>query len=422
MSEPSVRQADVRMRGFRNRTPVEEVWDWLEGWIRPRGAEEVPVAAACGRVLAEAITAPESVPPFARAAMDGYALRGAETVGADPYNPLELTVTGESLPGRPFPEPLPAGAAVRIMTGAPVPEGADAVLPAEYAEETGSGEKTRVAVTAAVPPRKHVGRVGEDVAAGERLLERGRVLRPQDGGLIASLGLDRVRVVAAPGVRVVVTGDELAAPGTARGPAQIYDANSAILPGLVARDGGRMVRTERVGDDPKSLRRLLTAGGAELVIVTGGSSVGAEDHAPRLLAEAGELAFHGVAMRPSAPTGLGRLGDVPVFLLPGNPVSCLAGYELFAGRALRLLAGRDPRWPHRTVRAPLARKIASAVGRMDYCRVGLGPDGVEPIALSGASILSSATRADGFVLVPADSEGFAPGTEVTVHLYHPVNP
>ncbi len=267
-----------------------------------------------------------------------------------------------------------------------------------------------------------MGRVGEDVAAGERLLERGRVLRPQDGGLIASLGLDRVRVVAAPGVRVVVTGDELAAPGTARGPAQIYDANSAILPGLVARDGGRMVRTERVGDDPKSLRRLLTAGGAELVIVTGGSSVGAEDHAPRLLAEAGELAFHGVAMRPSAPTGLGRLGEGPVFLLPGNPVSCLAGYELFAGRALRLLAGRDPRWPHRTVRAPLARKIASAVGRMDYCRVGLGPDGVEPIALSGASILSSATRADGFVLVPADSEGFAPGTEVTVHLYHPVNP
>ena len=410
--------ADVRMRGFRQRTPVATVWDWLGHHLGPMPAQAVPVAAAHGRVLAEPVTAPEPVPPFARAAMDGYALRGAETVGAGPYNPLEFAVAGTSLPGRPFDGVLPPGAAVRIMTGAPVPAGADAVLPAEQAVETAG----RVAATDTVPPQKHVGAPGEDVAAGDRVLEPGRMLRPQDAGLIASLGIDGVPVVGAPRVRVVVTGDELVAPGGERGPAQIFDANSTTLQGLVARDGGRVTETVRLGDDPAAIRDRLTAPGAELVVVTGGSSVGAEDHAPRLLAEAGELVFHGVAMRPSAPTGIGRVGAVPVFLLPGNPVSCLAGYELFAGRALRLLGGRSPDSPHRSQRAPLARKMVSAVGRVDYCRVALGPEGVTPIALSGASILSSTTRADGFVLVPADAEGYAPGTEVTVRLYDAATP
>jgi molybdopterin molybdotransferase len=145
--------------------------------------------------------------------------------------------------------------------------------------------------------------------------------------------------------------------------------------------------------------------------------VGAEDHAPRLLAQAGELAVHGVAMRPSSPAGMGRIGERLVFLLPGNPVSCLCAYDFFAGRAIRLLGGLGADWPYRTVEAPVARKIVSAVGRVDYCRVRLAEAGVEPLALSGASILSSTTRADGFVVVPGESEGFGPGARVTVHLY-----
>lgn len=418
VTEPDTVQADVRMQGFRQRTPVADVWDWLTARIEAVGSETVPVGAAPGRVLAETVTAGESVPPFARAAMDGFALRGDATVGAGPYNPLEFEVAGTAMPGRPFDGTLPASAAVRIMTGAPLPDGADAVLPAEHAHEAAG----RVAVTEGIPPQKHVGAVGEDVAAEEQLLTPGRVLRPQDAGLMASLGRHEARVVAAPRVRIVVTGDELAAPGSTRGPAQIFDANSTTLQGLVPGDGGQVTEIARLGDDPEAIRDRLTAPGADLVIVTGGSSVGDEDHAPRLLAESGELAFHGVAMRPSAPTGIGRLGSVPVFLLPGNPVSCLAGYELFAGPALRLRGGRGTDWPHRSCQAPLARKIVSAVGRVDYCRVALGPEGVEPIALSGASILSSTTRADGFVLVPADAEGYAPGTEVTVRLYSPVQP
>jgi molybdopterin molybdotransferase len=154
-----------------------------------------------------------------------------------------------------------------------------------------------------------------------------------------------------------------------------------------------------------------------VILVSGGSSVGREDYAPRLIAELGELAIHGVSMRPSSPAGVGRISETLVFLLPGNPVSCLCAYDFFAGRALRLLGGRSPDWPHRTLQAVVARKIVSAIGRVDYCRVRLVDGRVEPIALSGASILSSTTRADGFVIVPSDCEGYGPDAEVTVFLY-----
>jgi molybdopterin molybdotransferase len=172
-----------------------------------------------------------------------------------------------------------------------------------------------------------------------------------------------------------------------------------------------------LGDDRASIRDALLAPGADVILVSGGSSVGSEDYAPQLIAEIGELAIHGVAMRPSSPAGIGRIRSALVFLLPGNPVSCLCAYDFFAGRAIRLCGGRSSDWPHRTRRGTVARKIVSAIGRVDYCRVRMVGDEVEPIALSGASILSSTTRADGFVIVPAESEGYGPGTDITVFLY-----
>ena len=153
------------------------------------------------------------------------------------------------------------------------------------------------------------------------------------------------------------------------------------------------------------------------LIVSGGSSVGIEDLAPTLVAQHGELAIHGIAMRPSSPTGLGRIDQRIVFLLPGNPVSCLCAYDFFAGRAIRALGGREKAWPYRSVRGRLTRKISSPIGRLDYARVQVGDGAVEPLAVGGASVLSSTTRADGFVIVPDDSEGFAPGTDVKVWLY-----
>jgi molybdopterin molybdotransferase len=207
------------------------------------------------------------------------------------------------------------------------------------------------------------------------------------------------------------------APGEPKGRYQIYDANSYTLRGLIARDGGLLEGHYRLGDDPSMIRGALLDPGADVILVSGGSSVGSEDYAPRLIAELGELPIHGVAMRPSSPAGVGRIGTTLVFLLPGNPVSCLCAYDFFAGRAIRLRGGRPADWPHRTRQCVVARKIVSAIGRVDYCRIRIVDDRVEPIALSGASILSSTTRADGFVIVPAESEGYGPDTEVTVYLY-----
>jgi molybdopterin molybdotransferase len=401
------------MHGFAQRSEVAAVLRWIDANAARLGEETVPLDEAVDRILAADATAPLDVPAFDRAAMDGYALRGAETAGANEYGPLAFSVLGQALPGQPFAGEVPANAAVRIMTGAPVPGGLDAVLPAEYATE----QQGRIEVTAPVAPGQHVGRRGEDLQQGKPALNAGRRLRPQDVGLLASLGFAEANVVRRPGVRILVTGNEVVAPGTPKAEYQIYDANSSMLRGLVGRDGGRVERHDRLGDDPDRIRAALVAPGADVILVSGGSSVGAEDHAPRLLAETGELAIHGVAMRPSSPAGVGRIGAVLVFLLPGNPVSCLCAYDFFAGRAIRLQGGRKADWPHRSRRAAVARKIVSAVGRVDYCRVRFVDDGVEPLATSGAAILSSTTRADGFVIVPAESEGYGPGAEVTVYLY-----
>jgi len=213
-----------------------------------------------------------------------------------------------------------------------------------------------------------------------------------------------------------VTGNELLPAGTRPDGFHIADANGPMLSALVERDGGVVKFPGLVRDDHQAILDALHAD-ADVVIVSGGSSVGIEDLAPTLVAEHGELAVHGIAMRPSSPTGLGRIGSRLVFLLPGNPVSSLCAYDFFAGRAIRRLGGRDAAWPYRSVRATLRRKISSPVGRLDYARVKLVDGLVDPLAVGGASVLSSTTRADGFVVVDDDSEGFADGTEVDVWLY-----
>jgi molybdopterin molybdotransferase len=385
---------------------------------QPLDAELVSLEAAAGRVLSADIVAPVPVPGFIRAAMDGYALRGQHTFGASDYNPLSFRVIGEALPGRPFSGTVATGEAIRIMTGAALPPGADAVVMAEYASESGGPADRMVAITEPVPPGRHVGQVGEDIEAGQTVLRGGRVLRPQDVGVLASVGLADVAVVRRPVVRLVITGDELLPPGSMPTGSKIVDSNSLMLDALVRRDGGNPRRSAIVPDRREAVEAAIGDPAGDLILVSGGSSVGAEDHAPMVVAEHGELIVHGVAMRPASPTGVGRIGRRLVFLLPGNPVSCLSAYDFFAGPAIRLLGGRNPGWPHRTVRAPLSSKIASSIGRVDYVRVRLTPIGeAEPLAISGASILSSTTRADGFVIVAKDSEGHARGDEVTVCLY-----
>ncbi len=404
---------DVRMKGFRERMDVDDVLTLLDARIRRLGTEAISILEAAGRVLSSDVVSSVDVPHFSRSAMDGFAVRAEETFGATDYNPLQLRVVGQSLPAAPSDRTVGSGEAIRIMTGAPIPEGADAILVAESAEERDGV----VLVRDSVAPGRHIGRVGEDIASGTLVLRTGRRLRAQDVALLSSIGLPDIEVYRRPVVDIFTTGNELLPAGSKPSGTSIVDSNSLMIDALVARDGGLGQRHEVVRDDRKLIREVLMSSTADAVVVTGGSSVGAEDHAPTIVAELGELAVHGIAMRPSSPTGIGFLGARPVFLLPGNPVSCLCGYEFFAGRAIRAMGGLPRGWPHRVRRAPLQRKIASAVGRVDYVRVVFDDDQVVPIATSGASILSSTTRADGFVIIDRDSEGRAPGDEVEVLLY-----
>src|ERR1051325_9001081 len=275
------------------------------------------------------------------------------------------------------------------MTGAPRPGGSEAVLPAEFVDVDDGG---RITAIATVSPGKNIGHRGEDVAEGTAVFAAGRMLRPQDLGVISSIGRSEVSVVRRPRVRLVVTGNELLPAGSQPRDFQITDANGPMLAALIERDGGIVDFPGIVRDDADAIAAAFgpaegrpyvrkapnapsgpnDANGSndpnDLIIVSGGSSVGIEDLAPMLVAARGELAVHGIAMRPSSPTGMGRIGSRLVFLLPGNPVSALCAYDFFAGRAIRALGGRTKAWPYRSVRGKLARKISSPIGRLDYAR------------------------------------------------------
>jgi molybdopterin molybdotransferase len=411
MTEPS-NSGDVRMRGFARRTTVEDALAWIDSQTAAGPAENVAVVRAAARILIAEVTSKVNVPAFDRSMMDGFALHAADTSGASAYNRLPLAVIGRCLPGNPFPGEVPRGSTVSIMTGAPIPRGVDAVLPVELVEIEGD----RIFAQGEVSPGKHIGRIGEDVAAGEAVLPAGRMLRPQDVGILASIGLAEVSVVRRPRVRIVTTGDELLPAGSPPQANKIIDSNGPMLEALVKRDGGEVINPGIVPDRPEEVLAAMRTP-AEVVLVSGGSSVGVEDHASALLRKHGNLPIHGLAMRPSSPAGMGLLDGRLVFLLPGNPVSCLCAYDFFAGRAIRGLGGRRPDWPYNRVKVRLRRKIVSTVGRLDYMRVRLVEGRAEPLAISGASVLSSTTRADGFVLVPPDSEGYASDAEVEVFLY-----
>ncbi len=400
------------MKGFSRRSTVADALAWLDHQVQACGSERVPLLSASGRVLAADVVSQFDVPTFERSMMDGFAVLASDTQGASAYNRLPLQVIGEVLPGQTSGLTLRNGEAIRIMTGAPLPPGADAVLPAEKVE-IGSG---RILALDEVSPGKHIGHRGEDIRDGGQVLAAGRRLRPQDIGVLSSIGVARVDVLRRPRVRIVVTGNELLPPGSTPQGCRIVDSNSPMLASLIERDGGVTIHPGIVPDDRHEILAALRDD-ADVIVVSGGSSVGQEDHAPSLLAQHGELAIHGVAMRPSSPAGMGRLDGRLVFLLPGNPVSCLCAYDFFARRAICVAGGRSTDWPYRQHTLPLRRKLVSTVGRLDYARVRIIDNEVEPLAISGASVLSSTTRADGFVLIPEDSEGYPPGHLVTVYSY-----
>ena len=378
---------DVRGRGFSRRATLDAAWDWIDGRVVPPAARPLPLADCGGVVLAEAVTASGDWPPSARAATDGYAVAAADTLGAGSYNPVPLM------------------GAVAVVAGDPLPPGCDAVIPYETAQAAGPF----VEAVDAVAPGSGVERRGAWMVAGSPLLPAGRRLRPADLGLLAAAGHRILPVLPAPRVRILLAGGPKAG-----APDQLGD----MLAALVWRDGGDVEAVVLLPADMDALADAFTRPGADLILSAGRTGTGPDDMAPLALARAGCLALHGIAMRPGGSAGLGAAGGTPVLLLPGEPMAALAAYELLAGRAVRRAAGLPAGLPHATVQAVTARKLVSEIGCLDLHRVRLDDDGkVEPVASPGWPGLAAAARADGFVLIGADSEGVPDGAAVTMYRF-----
>ncbi len=388
---------DARLRGFADRAPLERAVAWVDRTAQRLPAVEIEVAESAGRVPASPIAAPADLPPADRAGEDGWAVRAADTVGASAWGPASLRIQ-EAGP------PLAPGAAVLVATGEPLPAGADAVVPFDAAEPSGAS----VDVLVAVAEGTGVERAARQLRAGATAASADRPLRAHEAALLAAAGLARLAVVRRPRVRLVVAGPKPPEPAGA-------DAHAPMLRALVERDGGE-VEVERGGALGDALRRAA-ADGVDLVLATGRSGTGPDDDAPAAIARAGELAVHGIALRPGGSTALGIAFGCPVILLPGDPLACLCAYELLAGRFVRRLAGQDPALPHPAREVEVGRKIASSVGIAEVVQVRLVAGRAEPLGVADFGGLASAATADGFVVVPAAVEGYAPGARVTLYAY-----
>jgi molybdenum cofactor synthesis domain-containing protein len=374
--------------------------------------ERVAIADADERVAARDVTAALDVPPFDRAAMDGYAVVAADTFGAATHAPKTLTCVDRVFTGQVPARGIASGECIEIATGAPMPPGADAVVMVEETERAGDG----IRVLTPVYPRQNVGRRGADLTAGQTIVAAGQVLNPSRIGALAGAGLADVEVCARPSVAIMSTGNEIAPPGAPLLPGQIYDINRFTIAAVVRRHGGVAVPLPIAGDSVDELSDALdSAASHDVIVFSGGSSVGERDLILDVLRQRGTVHFHGIAVKPGKPTVFGALGDVPVFGMPGYPTSCLSNAYMLLAPFLRLLA-RLPPWTPPTVAVPLARRIVSTTGRHQFYTVRLVDGRAEP-AFKASGDITSMAHADGYIEIPAQTDVVEAGTVVTVKLF-----
>jgi len=403
---------------------VEEVLELIKRF-HPLDEEEVPLSAALGRVLAEDLAADEDVPPFDRSTMDGFAVRAADTFGATESLPALFTIIGEIMMGRVPDSAVGPGQTAGIWTGGMMPPGADAVVPLEYARPV---DQTMVELARPAAPYDHVIRAGEDVKNGQVLIPKGRRLRPQDVGLLAALGRERVRVVRRPKAALISTGDEIVPVGARPRPGQIRDVNTYTLSAMIEEAHGRPIQLGLVKDDPDQLRATVAEGltQADTIIISGGSSVGVRDFTVDVFKSfaGSEILVHGVSVSPGKPTIMAQIGNQSLWGLPGHTVSAMITCDLFIRPLLARLAGEmesGPAWG-RTVKAVLARNVPSVHGRQDYVRVRLEPDlraGLLAHPILGKSgLISTMVKADGLIRIGLNDEGLTKGAAVEVILFN----
>jgi molybdopterin molybdotransferase len=393
--------------GFRTKTGIHEALAiFLESFRPLVGTEAVPLEEADGRVLCRDVVAPGDVPHYDRSAMDGYAVRAADTFGSSRDAGIFLRLKAAGRLGR--------GECQPVHTGSPIPEGSDAVVMIENTEAAGG----RVEVLGQVSPGQNVGLRGEDVARGQTVFTAGRQLKPSDVGLLASMGFTGVEVCRRPRVLIIPTGEEIVPRGTSPQPGQMNESNGVMNYLYVRRYGGEPRIHAIVTDDKALLANALEEGASyDLVVTTGGSSVGRRDLLPEVVSSVGRVLVHGVAIKPGRPVALGYVEAkgkrTPIVCLPGYPAACAIDSMVFVDPAVRRL-GRLPPAKYRSETATLGRKIASEAGYRTYTRVSVENGVATPLRTKGAGILSSVSLADGYVIISEDVEGRDAGETVEV--------
>ena len=407
------------MRPIRETIPLEEALGLILGAAIPVDrTERVPLRDATGRVIATPPAATIDVPPFDRAAMDGYAVRAEDTFGAGKYDPKVLRCVEKVYTGQVPTRALAAQECMEIATGAPMPAGADAVVMVEETERvTGSDpESNHVRMFTPVYPRQHVGRRAADIAIGQTVLEAGSVLNPSRVGALAATGALEVEVYAKPRIAILSTGNEIVEPGQPLGPGQIYDINRFTLSSIIAAHGGVPVLLPAAQDTIEALSAAIDSALAEDVLVfSGGSSVGERDLILDVLLQRGEVFFHGVAVKPGKPTVFGRVAGKPVLGMPGYPTSCLSNGYMLLVPMLRKMA-RLPEHRPQTMCVPLARRIVSTTGRHQFYTVRIA-DGSAVPAFKASGDITSMSQADGYIEIPAQVDIVEAGELVDVKLF-----
>jgi molybdopterin molybdotransferase len=404
----------TKMRPFGKIIALDEARAILDGAIRPIDCTEVlPLQQANGRVLAQDIFSTADVPPFSRAGMDGYAVRAEDTSGASRATPrllrrIETIYTGQ------VPQRLVGnGECAEIATGAPMPEGADAVV---MVEETDIDDGGLVSVFAPASARQNIGRQGSDIQQGQHVLQPGTLLNASRLGSIAALGVTDIEVYAKPRVAVLSTGNEIVEPGQPLAPGQIYDINRVTVSAVVGDNGGVAVPYRTASDTIEDLQRAVNEClEQDVMVFSGGSSVGERDLILDVVAARGEMLFHGIAVKPGKPTAFGRIGGKLFFGMPGYPTSCLSNAYILLAPALRRLA-RLPQQIVRSFTLPLGARVVSAPGRHQFYSVRVA-NGVAMPAFKASGDITSMSQADGYIEIAAEVEVVEAGTLVDVKLF-----
>lgn len=397
--------------GFLKVVHLEEALNVIASFNLKPQIEEVSIENALGRILAEDVEAPINVPPFDRATVDGYALRSEDTWGANESEPVRLKLVGQINAGDVPGFRLKRGETVGISTGAPLPEGADAVA---MLEEVGV-EGGEVLIYKPYYPQAGVMKAGSDIAKGKRVLKAPKKLTFKDTALLSALGFQRVKVFRRPKIAVISTGNEIILPGESLNRGKIYDINGRAISDAIREIGGEALFLGIARDDEESLREKIFEGlKCDMIILSGGASAGVRDLTSSIIEEHGKVYVHGIAIQPGKPTIIGQIDGKPVFGLPGYPTSCLTNFTLLIAPLLRRLLGLNEE--ANRVKKKLAHKVFSVKGRRQFLPVKIEGEKAVPI-LKGSGAVTSFVDADGFIEVPETVEILEEGEEVEVSTF-----